>query len=147
MLFYICRFEDMGVDGNSLPVPLCLWTAVWDQAERSATSDLQRPRVTGSAWQTWFQWGPRSRWECGYPGKRWQRWQEGWKGRKGIPRYNMKEIQDLFMCGNIQILPVCARGKIAQKRLIIWKLPDRWGRWQREDKMMSSIVKILPTWL
>lgn len=94
----IYRSEDVDVDGSSLPEPLCRWTAGWNQIERSATSHLQRPRVARCPWQTRPQRAPGSGWECGYPRKRWQRWQEGWKGREGRHRYITKHKEIERVC-------------------------------------------------
>lgn len=129
----IYRFEDVDLDGICLSVALCLGRVVWHQAQ-SPTTDLQCSWVTRTAWQTRSQRAPGSRWECGYPRKRWQRWQEGWKRGKGWHRYNMKQIQYYFMSADKEILPVCAWSeKLAHRedkmmcvKVIKWSLLQDW---------------------
>lgn len=85
----IHRFEDVGVDGSGLSVPLCLGAAVRNQAEGSPAPHLQRPGVTWPTGQSGPQRAPWSGRERGNPGKRWQGRQEGREGREGRRRYVM----------------------------------------------------------
>lgn len=89
--FAVCthRFEDVGVGGSGLSVPLCLGTAVWNQAEGSPAPHLQRPGITWPTGQSGPQRAPWSGRERGNARKRWQGRQEGREGREGRRRYVM----------------------------------------------------------